>query len=406
MKTSRRAALASLALLSAAALTLSACTARNATPADGGESEDAAPIVIGASWPQSGPLGAVAPGLTGLETYIDMTNEAGGIDGHPIELVTADDAYDPARLVENERKFVEKDGAVLVVNFGGISIAGRDYLNQNGVAGISMAGNSPLSDIEGFPLQRAFWSDVSWEGHLQANWLKAEKPDAAVGYIGFNNDLSESQLAGLKAGGVEPVETALVAPGTADLSAQISQFQAAAVDTVIINIGAPTVGAVLAYIHQIGWEPTIILGSTTSDFTTAIHQAGGDAVEGAYAFKTFIDPADPRFAEDPDYLAYAAAVTEAGHEDVLGDAMTIQGYGLGAAIVAALEGADSYDSEGIIAAWDSFSELENPLLVPGIVYDSGPHGRIAFQFEFSRFDGTSWLPEGEIVDVRDEGIVE
>lgn len=405
MKTSRHATLTAMAVLGVAALALSACSPRNPEPQASADPEDTSPIVIGASWPLSGPLGAVAPGLTGLETYIEMTNEAGGVDGRQIELVSADDAYDPARLVENERKFVEKDGAVLVVNFGGISIAGRDYLNQNSVAGISMAANSPLSDIENFPLQRAFWSDVSWEGHLQANWLTAEKPDAAVGYIGFNNDLSESHLAGLKAGGVEPVETALVAPGTADLSAQISQFQAADVDTVIINIGAPTVGAVLAYIHQIGWEPTVILGSTTSDFTTAIHQAGGEAVEGAYAFKTFIDPFDPRFAEEAKFQEYAAAITDAGHEDILRDAMTIQGYGLGAAIVAALEGAEAYDSEGIIAAWDSLSGLENPLLVPGIVFDSGPQGRIAFQFEFSRFDGTSWQPEGPIVDVRDEGIV-
>src|SRR5690606_3352806 len=106
---------------------------------DGG---DKAPIVVGVSWPLSGPAGSVAPGLAGIETYIAETNENGGIDGHPIELVTADDAYDPARLVENERKFVEKDGAVLVVNFGGISIAGRDYLKQKGVAGVSLAGNT------------------------------------------------------------------------------------------------------------------------------------------------------------------------------------------------------------------------------------------------------------------------
>ncbi|MGM7669254.1 ABC transporter substrate-binding protein [Microbacterium sp. A93] len=395
-------------LVGIAALVLTACTARGAGAEPSGDAggDDATPIVVGVSWPQSGPLGAVAPGLAGIETYIEQANADGGIDGHPIELVTADDAYDPARLVENERKFVEKDGAVLVVNFGGISIAGRDYLKQKGVAGISLAGNSPLSDIENFPLQRAFWPDVAWEGHLQADWLQAEHPDAVVGYVGFNNDLSESQLAGLAAGGVVPVETALVAPGTADLSAQVSQFQASGVDTLIINIGAPTVGAVLAYIDQIGWSPTVLLGSTTSDFTTAINQAGPGAVEGAYAFKWFKDPSDPQFADNADYLEYVKAMTESGHEDDIADALAMNGYGLGAAIVAALEQAESYDSAGIITAWDSFSKLENPMLLEGLVFDSGPFGRIAFQFQFSKFDGTSWVPEGSVVDVRDEGIVE
>ncbi|MBT2486457.1 MULTISPECIES: ABC transporter substrate-binding protein [unclassified Microbacterium] len=394
------------AVVAATALVLTGCTARGATPDASGGGDDKAPIVIGASWPQSGPLGAVAPGLAGLETYIEQTNAEGGIDGRQIELVTADDAYDPARLVENERKFVEKDGAVAVVNFGGISIAGRDYLQQKGVAGISLAGNSPLSDIENFPLQRAFWPDVAWEGQLQANWLTAEHPDAVVGYVGFNNDLSESQTAGLAAGGVVPAKTALVAPGTADLSAQVSEFQSAGVDTLIINIGAPTVGAVLAYIHQIGWKPTVILGSTTSDFTTAINQAGPEAVKGAHAFKWFMDPSDPRFAEDEDFLAYSEAMTEYGHEAEISDALALNGYGLGAAIVEALRNAESLDSEGIIAAWDDFSDVENPLLLPGIVFDSGPFGRIAFQFELNEFDGASWQPVGGVIDVRDEGIVE
>lgn len=405
-KSIRRSALTTVALLGVTALALSACTPRGGEAGQTPEDGEKAPIVIGVSWPLSGPAGSVAPGLAGIETYIAETNDDGGIDGHPIELVTADDAYDPARLVENQRKFVEKDGAVLVVNFGGISIAGRDYLKQKDVAGVSLAGNSPLSDIENYPLQRAFWPDVAWEGELQAQWIKEQNPDAVVGYVGFNNDLSESQLAGLATGGVVPAEQALVAPGTSDLSAQVSQFQASGVDTLVVNIGAPTVGALLGYIHQIGWKPTLMLGSTTSDFTAAINQATPPAVEGAYAFKWYMDPSDPLFAEDERYLAYAEAMTAQGHEDDIGDSLAFSGYGLAAAIVSSLEQAESLDSEGFIGAWDSLSDVENPLTLPGISFDSGPDGRIVFQFQLSRFDGTSWQPEGEIVDVRELGIVE
>lgn len=407
MKSIRRGSLAAVALVGVAALVLTACSPRGGGAAPDDEAgEDKTPIVVGVSWPLSGPAASVAPGVAGLETYIEETNAAGGVDGHPVELVIADDAYDPARLVENQRKFVEKDGAVLVVNFGGISIAGRDYLKQKNVAGLSLAANSALGDIENYPLQRAFWPDVGWEGELQAQWISEQNPDAVVGYVGFNNDLSESQLAGLANRGVVPAEEALVAPGTSDLSAQVSQFQAAGVDTLIVNIGAPTVGALLGYIHQIGWEPTLMLGSTTSDFAAAINQAGPDAVEGAYAFKWYMDPADPLFAEEPGYLAYAEAMTEQGHEDDIPDSLAMNGYGMGAAIVGALSQAESLDSEGFAAAWDSLSDFENPLTLPGITFDSGPTGRVLFDFQFSRFDGTSWQPEGEIVDVRDLGIVE
>ena len=402
----RRSVVLAVATLAAASLMLTACTGRG-TGADPTTAEgDTSPIVIGASWPQSGPLGSVAPGLAGLEAYIDQVNADGGVDGREITLVTADDAYDPARLVENERKFVEKDGAIAVVNFGGISIAGRDYLNEAGVAGFSLAGNSPLSDIENYPLQRAWWPDVAWEGQLQAQWIEENKPDAVVGFIGFNNDLADSHLAGLAAGGVEPAEVAKVAPGTSDLSAQISAFQAAGVDTVIINIGAPTIGAALAYIHQIGWDPTILLSSTVSDFHTVINQAGPEAVKGAYTYAFGKDPSDPRYADDTTVADYLAAMKESGHDKDASNALAFNGYGLGAAIVAAIRVADEVSSEGLVASWDSFDGEENPYLRDGVSLNAGPGARVIVQYKFTEFDGTSWVDEGEILDVRELGIAE
>ena len=51
-----------------------------------------------------------------------------------------DDAYDPARLVSNNKEFVEKDEAIAVINFGGISIPARPAINEAGVAQIVQAG--------------------------------------------------------------------------------------------------------------------------------------------------------------------------------------------------------------------------------------------------------------------------
>ncbi|ANJ27138.1 ABC transporter substrate-binding protein [Agromyces aureus] len=400
-----RGSVATIAVAAVAMLALAGCTPRAAAGDTAAEGDDS-PIVIGASWPQSGPLGSVAPGLAGLEAAIAAANEDGGVDGHQITLVTADDAYDPARLVENERKFVEQDGAIAVVNFGGISIAGREYLGQKKVMGVSMAGNSPLSDIEAFPMQRAFWPDVSWEAQLQGKWLTENKPDAVVGYIGFNNDLTESHLAGLAAQGIVPAQVAAVAPGTADLSAQISQFQAAGVDTVIFNIGAPTGGATLAYMQQIDWKPTVMLSSTVSDFHTVINLAGPEAVKDAYSFEFFKDPSDPRYADDEVIAQYTADMEASGHDADSSNALALEGYGLGAALVDALSRAKSYDSEGLLAAWDSFDSTENPMLRDAITLDASSHGRVVFQYQLSRFDGTSWTDEGDIQDVRDLGIVD
>ena len=392
------------AVLLVTALALAGCSGRGG---GGGDDEgDAAPITIGASWPQSGPLGAVAPGLHGLEAYIDQVNEDGGVNGHQINLVSADDGYDPARLSDNFRKFVEQDGAIAVVNFGAIAAPSRDYLKQKGVAGFSLAGNDIFNDIETYPLHRAFWPNVSWEGQGQAEWIKENQPDAVVGYLGFNNDLTDSQLAGLAAGGVDVEHVATVAPGTADVSAQVSQFQAAGVDLLIVNIGAPTVGALLGYIDQIGWKPTVFLGSTTSDYVTAINQATPAAVTDAYSFQFFKDPGDPQWADDEGIVAFHDAMEAAGYEDESGNALALNGYGLGAALVSALESTDEYTSEGIVAAWDAFDGVENPMLWPGITLQGGPSGRVILEYILTQFDGASWTADGDVVNAVDEGWAE
>lgn len=392
------------ALALVTALALAGCSGRS----DGGASDggEAAPITIGASWPQSGPLGSLAPGLHGLQAYIDQVNEDGGVNRHPINLVTADDAYDPARLSDNFRKFVEQNDAIAVVNFGAIVAPTRDYLKQKGVAGVSLAGNDVFNDVETYPLHRAFWPNVNWEGQAQAQWITENRPGAVVGYLGFNNDLTDSQLAGLEAGGIEVAQIAEVAPGTADVSAEVSKFQAAGVDTLIINIGAPTVGAVLGYMNQIGWKPTVFLGSTTSDYVTAINQATPEAVSGAYSFQFYKDPSDPQWSEDQNIVEFEDAMDAAGYSDEAHNATALNGYGLGAAVVAALESADEYTSEGFIAAWDSFDNVENPLLWPGITLNGGPHGRVIFDYVLTQFDGVSWVAQGGILNAIDEGWVQ
>lgn len=405
---SRRSVALGAVALATAALVLTACTGRgDAAPPAAGDGSDApadtSPIVIGASWPQSGPLAAVSPGLAGFEAYIEQVNADGGVNGRPIELLTADDAYDPARLVENQRSFAE-EGAVAVINFGGIAIAGREHLKSVGIAGFTLAGNTPMSDVENFPLSRAWWPDVMWEGQAQAEWILENNPDASVGLVGLNNDLTDSQVQGLEAGGVELTQVAPIPPGTADVSATLTEFQAAGIDTVVLAVGAPTLGSAMGFMDQIGWEPTIIVNSTMADFHTLVLPAGPEVVEGTYSFQFGKDPSDPAFAEDADVTAYLDAMEQTGHADASANAVALNGYGLAAALVSAIEASGDATSESIIEAWDAMDGVENPFLRDGLTLKAAPGGRVIGGYQLARFDGTTWVPEGELVTLEDLGI--
>jgi branched-chain amino acid transport system substrate-binding protein len=75
------------------------------------------PIVIGNIGTYSGIIGAIlGTGQRGIEVWAAYVNAHGGIDGHPVELLTADDGGDPARALALAKDFVENRGAIAFVS--------------------------------------------------------------------------------------------------------------------------------------------------------------------------------------------------------------------------------------------------------------------------------------------------
>ena len=100
-------------LLSAFALTL-ALYPVGADAADPGVFPDR--IVLGQAAPFDGPAKALGTGMReGLLAAFAEANAAGGVKGRRIELVTADDGYEPERSVAATRRLIEGDGVFALV---------------------------------------------------------------------------------------------------------------------------------------------------------------------------------------------------------------------------------------------------------------------------------------------------
>src|SRR5271155_1911362 len=78
-----------------------------------------AEIKIGQTMPYSGPLSAIGVlGRTQL-AYFRMINEAGGVDGRKVNLVSVDDGYSPPKAVEQTRRLIEQEQvAFIFANIG------------------------------------------------------------------------------------------------------------------------------------------------------------------------------------------------------------------------------------------------------------------------------------------------
>lgn len=83
-----------------------------------------ADILIGASWPLSGPIAAAGQEtLAVAKAAFDAVNAAGGIQGRKISLVALDDEFSPPKAAENARK-LEAQGVVALFNCWGTASCG------------------------------------------------------------------------------------------------------------------------------------------------------------------------------------------------------------------------------------------------------------------------------------------
>lgn len=74
------------------------------------------PIKIGAPIDLTGPAGAAgADALAGAELAVAVLNDAGGLLGRPIELISRDNETKPEVAVEEARRLVEEDGVVALL---------------------------------------------------------------------------------------------------------------------------------------------------------------------------------------------------------------------------------------------------------------------------------------------------
>src|ERR1700685_3802788 len=74
-----------------------------------------AEILIGQTNPYSGPLSAYGTQGRAQAAYYRIVSDGGGVNGRKITLISLDDAYSPAKTVEQHRRLIESDEVLGIV---------------------------------------------------------------------------------------------------------------------------------------------------------------------------------------------------------------------------------------------------------------------------------------------------
>src|SRR6476646_5131508 len=203
----------------ALAVALSASSAYAQKKYDTGASDTE--IKIGQTNPFSGPASAYATIGKTQAAYMKMLNDQGGINGRKINLIQYDDAYSPPKAVDQVRKLVESDEVMLTFQIIGTpsNAAVQKHLNSKKVPHLFAAtGASRFTYPKNFPWTMGYNPNYFVEGRIYGQYILKEHPDAKIGVLYQNDDLSKDYLNGIKAGLGDKAATMIVTEASYEVS--------------------------------------------------------------------------------------------------------------------------------------------------------------------------------------------
>ena len=219
--------------------------------------------------------------VTGAKAYFAMINDAGGVDGRKLKLISYDDSYDPAKTEACFNRLMEQNVFALGFFVG----------TPTAVKYIPMAEGNKIPLVGLFTGAQTLYVPLRhWIVNVRASYFDEtrEQIDGLWGTLGykkigviypedaFGSAVLDGVKAALKTHGAEPVAAASYQRQTAQVGGAIDTVRAAKPDAVVIVGPANTVAPILKQSHAKGWKPLFVTVSFvgTDDL---IAEAGADS---------------------------------------------------------------------------------------------------------------------------------
>lgn len=200
------------------------------------------------------------PFNAGIQAYLDMVNEAGGIDGRKIEFLHTDDEFDPVKGKAALQNFVEDEKVFAIVGHFGTPVVGAtiEDLKDYGIPSVYFATGIGQLYAEGaktnadgyniFPVQPIYTTEGQIMVARGVGYFNATK----IGIIYTNDDAGKDMLTGAEAKckelGIE-YQAEQVTAGSSDVSAAVTAIKNSGADFIVcasIQATMPTIVKELA----------------------------------------------------------------------------------------------------------------------------------------------------------------
>lgn len=338
------------------------------------------------------------------EAAAQAINDAGGVQGRPLTILTCDDKFDPNATLDCARQAADADAVAII---SGLVLAG-DYLDFAAQEGI------PVIPAVGFQ-SAEFQNDISFPitagGAGLATAAIAEVLAQGVTVISLVYDESsgvakpaaEAAAAGLAEQGINVANVIPMPLDIADASSILAAAEAGGAEGVALLVQGSQAAKFITAADQAG--STLIIGSYDLSLEPATIETLGPAADGvlmASSFRPLTDTSNPGVEQFFDEMAaYDPTITV--------DDWSIPGVGLGTYAATHLVGeaaaaAATVDAAGVLAALAKLTDFDIGIMAP--IDFSAPN--TTFIPTFTRVFNTSYffseIQNTELVPLSDEPV--
>jgi branched-chain amino acid transport system substrate-binding protein len=391
-----------------AAAVISATSAAGAADKKYGPGVTDTEIKLGQTSPYSGPASAYSVIAKAQLAYFKMINDQGGINGRKVNMISLDDAYSPAKTVEQTRKLVEQEEVAAILNPLGTptGLAVRKYLNDKKVPQLFVGAGATLwGDHEHFPYSIGFQASYQAETAVYAKYVLTKKPDAKIALFYQNDDAGKDYGNGFKKGlGPDNVKKMVVAEATYEstdptIDSQIVKLKASGADVLFMHAIPKQAAQAIRKIGEIGWKPDMFfLAATSTSITSVLKPAGFDHSKGIISSYSFKDPNDPQWQKDKDVQDWAAFMKNYFPDGNIQDQLIVYGYVVAEATVEVLKQCgDTLTGENIMKQAANL-DIALPMMLPGIRLKTSPTDYFPVEaMRLERFNGEAWELFGDVI---------
>lgn len=360
-----------IAVTAAIALAATGCTA------DGGGGSDA--IKVGASLPLTGEFSQ--GGLDtqrGYETWVEMTNEAGGLLGKPVEIVVKDDATQQETAVSNYNNLISQDRVNLLLGSQSslLNIPASTIAEKNKMLFVCPSCGSPDMFNRGFKYiffsQQAIATD---QAKVFAEWIAKLPPEQrpkTAAYPTLDDPFAGPVVEGaeevLSAAGIQTVYKDKYPATTKNFDSVVNAMRDAGAEIVIQGAQFEDGVNMIRSMNRANYQPEILYQSSSPTYGKQYLEAvGPDNAEGVFFSSSYSTLADT--PQNADFVKrYQEKFGQSPPEDAA------DGFAAGQVLAAAVNGVGSFDDQLALADWLRDNSVDTLLGTLSWNADGSPKG--------------------------------